>query len=298
MKRAIISDRTVNGIFYITIAFFALACVVPFLLILSVSLSNEHAVSLRGFSLIPMGLTLYTYTYLFINKGIVILEAYEITFAVLILGTLFSVFVTTCYSYAASFKKFRFANALSFIAWFTMIFNGGLLPWYILTTKYYHLKNNLFALFVPYAMNVFYMFVMRNFFKSISSEYVESAKIDGAGNLRIFATIVLPIAKVGLITITLFYALGYWNDFYLAFMLISKQRLYPMQMLLYAMESNIMYLANSNTGLAQHGASTMVIPLMTTRMAVACIAIGPIIIFYPFAQRYFVKGLTVGAIKG
>ncbi|MDF2926523.1 MAG: hypothetical protein K0R57_5437 [Paenibacillaceae bacterium] len=299
MRNSIASDKTIISLFYLFVAVFAVLCILPVVIAFSISISSEREVAINGFSLLPMKPTLYTYQYILQNKGLVLLNAYKITLFTVVAGTLFSLAVTTCYAYAAASKHFRFANALSFFAWFTMVFNGGMLPWYILVTKYYHLKNSLVALFVPYAINVFYMFIMKNIFKSISYEFVESAKIDGAGNFRIFFTIMLPLSRVGLVTIGLFYALLYWNDFYLSLMLISDQRLYPVQMLLYAMMSNIQFLASGSAAtLGLSGAQAVEIPLMTSRMAMTCLTIGPIILLYPFAQRYFVKGMLVGAIKG
>lgn len=299
MRKTLITDKAVVGIFYFIITVFALLCLIPILMAFSISISNEHEVAMKGFSLLPLKPTFYTYQYMLQNKGKVLLNAYGITIFVVIVGTLFSLAITTCYAYAAAARNFRFSNVLSFIAWFTMVFNGGLLPWYILVTRYYHLKNNLLALFVPYAMNVFYMFIMRNIFKSIPYELAESAKIDGAGDFKTFLIIMLPLAKVGLVTLALFYGLLYWNDFYLSLMLISNQRLNPVQLLLYAMMSNIQFLASgSASSLGLSGATAVEIPLMTSRMAMTCITIGPIILLYPFAQKYFVKGMIVGAVKG
>lgn len=269
-------------------------------MVVSASLSNDQQVALHGFSLLPRDITAYTYEFLFASKGSMLIKAYGITLFTVVVGTLFSLAVTVSYAYVASIKDFKYANTLSFIAWFTMVFSGGLLPWYILTTKYYHLHNNLWALFIPYAMNVFNMFLMRNFFKGIPQELAESAKIDGAGHFRIYFQIMIPLARVGIVTITLFYALSYWNDFFLSLMLVTDRDLYPVQLLLYNMMSNITFLTSgggSSDAYAQ-GASQVMIPTMTARMALTCITIGPIILVYPFAQRFFVKGITIGAVKG
>lgn len=299
MRKQIISDKYVVKSFHIWIAVFALLCILPFLTMISISFSSEREVAVNGFSILPVKPTISNYQYIFMNKGSMLINAYGITIFTAIIGTLFSLTVTTCYAYAASIRKFRFANTLSFIAWFTMIFNGGLLPWYILVTKYYHLKNTLFALFVPYGMNVFYMFILRNAFKAVPLELMESAKIDGAGNFRVFVSIMIPMAKVGIVTVTLFYVLLYWNDFFLPMMLISESRLYPMQMVLYAMESNIQFITSGSAkNIGSAGADAIEVPLITARMAMTCIAVAPILLFYPFAQKYFVKGMIVGAIKG
>lgn len=293
-------DRILLSVSYAAITLFSLACLIPFVMVISASLSNDQSVALNGFSLLPRGITTYTYEYLFDSKGAMLLKAYGITLFTVVVGTLFSVAVTVSYAYVASMKDFKYANTLSFIAWFTMVFSGGLLPWYILTTKYYYLHNNLWALFIPYAINVFNMFLMRNFFKGIPQELAESAKIDGAGHFRIYFSIMIPLAQVGIVTITLFYALSFWNDFFLSLMLITDRDLYPVQLLLYNMMSNISFLTSGGGGsdaFAQ-GSSQVIIPTMTARMALTCITIGPIILVYPFAQRFFVKGITIGAVKG
>ena len=148
---------------------------------------------------------------------------------------------------------------------------------------------------LPYCMNVFNMYLMRNFFKGLPYELVESAKIDGAGHFRILLQVILPLSKAGVVTIALFYALQYWNDFYLPLMLINKDNLFSIQYILYKMMSNIQYLASNPTGAM---ASHVILPTQTIKMAITCIAIGPIILCYPFIQKYFVKGVTVGALKG
>lgn len=294
-----LSDKILISTFYALITIFAVACLIPIWMAFSVSISNEHEVAMKGFSLLPMKPTLDNYKYMIENKGSMLLSSYGITLFTVIVGTLFSMIVTVTYAYAASTKSFRYSNVLSFIGWFTMVFNGGLLPWYILCTKYYGLQNNLFALFVPYAMNVFNMFLMRNYFKGIPNELIEAAKIDGANNFKTFIVVVLPLSKVGIVTIGLFYVLSYWNDFFLSLMLITTTKLYPVQLLLYNMMVNISFLTSGSAStIAGEAASHVTIPLMTARMVLTCLAIGPIILVYSFAQRYFVKGITIGAIKG
>ena len=206
--------------------------------------------------------------------------------------------ITTCYAYAVSQKKrvFKLANALSFFAWFTTIFSGGLLPWYILCTKYYGLHNNLFALFVPYGMNVFNMFILKSNFKALPEEVLEAARIDGASNGTIFIRIAIPMAKSAMVTIILFTVLLYWNDFTLPLYLTSSTKMFTVQRFLYNMMANISALL-SGMGDAST-TSHMVLPSNTAKMAMTVLTILPIAIAFPFAQKYFVKGMTVGAIKG
>ena len=170
-----------------------------------------------------------------------------------------------------------------------------MLPWYLVTTKYLGLKDSYLAMILPYAMNVFNMYLIRNFIKGLPYELIESAKIDGAGHFRILWKMILPLSKAGIVTITLFYALQYWNDFYLPLMLINDEKLYSIQYILYKMMANIQFLAaNPSSSMAAH----VTLPTQTIKMAITCIAIGPIILVYPFVQKHFVKGVTVGALKG
>jgi putative aldouronate transport system permease protein len=199
------------------------------------------------------------------------------------------------YAFVISVPGFKHANKFAFFAYFTMLFNGGMLPWYILCTRYYGLQNTLTGLIAPYAMNVFNMFLMRNYLRTIPSSIYESARIDGAGNTALFFKIIMPLSQIGLVTIALFYALSFWNDFYLPLMLLSRDNLDTLQYMLYRMMSNIQYLVtNANNSMA----SRIQPPLQTARMAMSVLAIGPIILVYPFVQKYFVKGIIIGAIKG
>lgn len=294
-KSSTAGDKITVTVFYALLAIFALFCVFPLVLAISGSFSSEADVTAYGFSLLPRRFSLETYRYVFENEGFMLLSAYKMTILTTVFGTLLSVFITTCYAYVVSIRDFKNRNKLAFFAYFTMLFNGGMLPWYLVCTQYLGLKNSLAALILPYSMNVFYMYLQRNFFQSIPYEITQSAQIDGAGHLRIFFQIILPLSKAGILTITLFFALQYWNDFYLPLMLIDDSDQYTIQYILYQMMSNVQYLAsNAGSNMADH----IIIPAQTIKMAITCIAIGPIVFLYPFVQKYFVKGVTVGAIKG
>ncbi len=295
MKRNIKSDKLLTGLFYILIGLFSVICLFPLVLALAGSLSTEQEIAVKGFSLLPRGFSLDTYRYIMNSQGGKIIGAYTMTILTTVIGTTISVIITTCFAYVVSIKEFRHANKLAFFAYFTMLFNGGMLPWYLVCTKYYHLDNTLLGLILPYSMNVFYMYLIRNFIKGLPGELMESAKIDGAGYFQIFYKIIMPLSKAGIVTITLFYALTFWNDFYLPLMLVDDSKYFTMQYILYKMNSNIQYLATNPNGL---GAAHIVLPTQTIKMAITCIAIGPIAFVYPFIQKYFVKGVTVGALKG
>ena len=185
-----------SPICYIIVGLVALSCFLPLWIAFVASVSDEAAVIEKGFSLWPRNFTLDTYKYILENKGVMLLRAYGMSFSATIIGTVYSTAVMSLFAYATAQKKenFRFAGALSFFGWFTMIFSGGLLPWYILCTKYYGLQNNIWALVLPYGMNVFYMFVLKSNFKAIPEELVEAAKIDGASDARVFFSIALPFS--------------------------------------------------------------------------------------------------------
>lgn len=296
MENASKSDKITNAIFVILIVVFSLFCLFPLVFALMGSLTSESEVVLNGFKLWPERLTLDTYRFTFSQKGHELFGAYFMTISVTVLGTAISMVITTCFSFAISMKDFRYANKFALYAYITMIFSGGMLPWYLVLTKYYGLKNSIWALTLPYGMNVFNMYLLRNFFKSIPWELVESSRIDGAGYFTIMARIYLPLSKAGLVTVGLFYALQFWNDFQLPLFLTSDSKYYTVQYILYKLVSDASYMANASSG--SLGASHITFPAQTLKMAVTIIAIGPIILLYPMIQKYFVKGVMVGALKG
>jgi len=283
---------------YVIVGIITVSCFLPLWISFVASISDETEIINKGFSLLPRKATLETYRFILDNKGKMLLRAYGVSFLTVLLGTVYSVTVMTLFAYATAQKKenFRFAQPLSFFAWFTMIFSGGLLPWYILCTKYYGLQNNIWALVLPYGMNVFYMFVLKSNFKAVPEELIEAGKIDGASDARIFFTIALPLSKVGLVSVILFMALQYWNDFYLSLYLITKTDLYTLQKLLYNMMANVSALLTNST--LQSAKDHIVLPTNTAKMAMTIFTVLPVLVFYPFAQKYFVKGVFVGSIKG
>ncbi|MEG1427080.1 MAG: carbohydrate ABC transporter permease [Oscillospiraceae bacterium] len=289
------SDRVLTVLFYIFLSLFSIMCLYPLVLAFSVAFSSEAAVATNGYSLIPQEPTIATFQYLLSQKMEIMVSAYGMTIMVTVFGTALSLLITLMYAFAISMPGFRHANVFSFFAYFTMLFSGGMLPWYILCTKYYHLSNSMWGLILPYGMNVFNMFLMRNYLKTIPAALYEAAHIDGAGHATVFFKITLPLSQVGLVTVGLFYGLSYWNDFYLPLMLITKDNLTTLQFLLYRMMGNLQFLVT-------HSSSSMAAqvtpPMQTAKMAMSVLAIGPIILLYPFVQKYFVKGITIGAIKG
>ena len=273
-------------------------CFLPVWIAVIASFSKEADILTNGYGLWPDNFTLSTYRFMFNEKGKMVLRASGVSIITTVCGTLYSMIIMTTFAYAASQRTevFPFARALSFLAWLTTVLSGGTLPWYILCTRYYGLQNNLWALFIPYGMSVFNMFLIRNAFKAVPSDLYEAAKIDGASNAKIFIQIAIPLSKVGLITVLLFTALRFWNDYYLCLYLTSTQKLQTLQKLLYGMVSDISMLLSDSQ--AAEVSMREMPPANTAKMAMMVLTAAPIMCFYPAVQKYFVKGITIGAVKG
>lgn len=284
------TNSAVALVCYVCVCIFALICLLPFLLVLSGSFSTESDILKNGFELFPRHATLAAYQ--FVLAGSRVYNAYKVTTFVTIVGTLYSLVLTAMFAYGISVKALRFRNVIAFFAYFTMLFSGGMVSFYILVTQVLHMGNTLLSLILPYGINTFNMLLMRNFFQSLPSSIMESAKIDGAGEMRVLFQIVLPLALPSVATIALFYSLQYWNDWWLGILFIDNNKLYPLQLLLRALLS-VLDAAKMNPH-----ENFLVTPTYSVRMATCLLTIGPILFVYPFIQRYFVKGLTVGGVKG
>jgi len=248
---------------YIAIAVFAIICLYPFVLVFTISFSREKLVAQNGFKIIPEQFSLDTYRYL-LMKGIDWLaRSYVITIIVTVLGTAASVIVTSMLAYTISLKKVKYRNKISFFWYFTTIFSAGLVPWYVICTSYYHLTNTLYALFLPYLVNVFFMIILRTFYDSIPDSIIESADIDGANDFYIYLRIIVPLSRTAVITVTLFYALMFWNDWYLSLMFIYERKMYPLQLQLF----NILNSVDSFTAQsAQSSGASIAIPAETLKI--------------------------------
>ena len=218
------------------------------------------------------------------------------TVAVTAIGTSIGLFLTAMTAYCLSRKDFKWRNHFSFYFFFTTLFSGGLVPWYLMIVNYLHMKDTVLALIVPMLLNVFYIIVMKSFMSNIPEAITESAKIDGAGDFLIFMRLILPLSKPALATIGLFLALGYWNDWYNALLFVSDDKLMPLQYYLYKMLGNMDGMRKAMMG--SGAVVTTSLPTEGLKMAMTIVASGPILIAYPFIQKYFVKGLTIGAVKG
>ncbi len=276
-------------------------CIVfPFLLILAVSISNEQDIALYGYQLIPKQIDFAAYKYLFKNPDS-ILHAYGVTIFVTVVGTVLSVFLMALIAYPLSKQNLKFKKGITFYIFFTMLFSGGLVPTYILNTQYLHLNDTIWIYILPSLINVWHVFLLRTFFKSIPDSIAESALLDGAGEYRIFLTMILPLSKPALATVALLGALTRWNDWFTAMLYISNDNLISLQYLLQRILLNIQLLQGlSASGNTVPGSilSMADLPSETVRMAMAIIAIGPMLLVFPFFQKYFVRGLTVGSVKG
>jgi putative aldouronate transport system permease protein len=288
-------DRILLAIAYLFMGLFALICLYPLILTLSVSLSSERDIALKGYAIVPQGFSLNTYIYIFAHSGQKILRSYGVTIFVTIVGTLGALLVTTMISFAISIKTLRYRNIIAFICNFTIIFSAGLIPWYIACVNYYHLRNSILALILPSIFSVWNMFLLRTYFSYIPPSLYEAAKIDGANYFRIYIKIALPLCKTGILTVGLMYALQYWNDWWNALMFISEKKLFPLQYYLYNILSNVNAISS---GVVPSGAAANIaLPAETVKMAVTVITIGPIIFLYPFVQRFFINGIMTGAVK-
>ncbi|WP_339318947.1 carbohydrate ABC transporter permease [Paenibacillus sp. FSL R10-2734] len=288
--------RMLHAIAYVVIIGLSVACLLPFLLIISASLTSNESIIRDGYHLIPKQFSLEGYKTVFIFPDEV-LRAYTVTIISTVVGTTLGLFFMTMAGYVLARKDFKYRNTFSFYIYFTTLFGGGLVPWYIMITKYLGLLDSYAVLVLPGLMTPFLIILMKNFIKSaVPEELFDSGKIDGAGDFRIYWQIVLKLSMPGIATVGLFLALYYWNDWFTSSLFINDTHKYQLQFYLY----NVI---NSAQFIAQMGAGTGVslateVPAESTKMAMAIVVTGPILFLYPFVQRYFVKGLTIGAVKG
>lgn len=282
-----------NIISYLSLTFIALLCLLPFIMLISGSFTSEQAIRFEGYSIFPREFTTEAYEMIF-KYPEKILKAYGVSIFITVIGTIAGLFFLTMTAYVISRKDFKYRNVISFYFYFTTLFNGGMVCTYIFYIQYLHLKDNLLALILP-MMNVFYLLIMRSFIAAIPVALIESAKIDGAGEFRIFIQIILPLLKSGLATIGLFIALGYWNDWYNAMLYLNSEEKYPLQYMLYNMLQKQEAMAQMAS---QVGRRVENLPTSGLKLAMAVVATGPIVLLYPFVQKYFVKGITIGSVKG
>lgn len=280
---------------YFLLILVALACVLPFFLVISVSLSSEASIVEYGYQLIPKEFSTAAYQYL-LKYPKQVLDAYKVTIIVSVVGTFISVLMMSGLAYPLSRQDFRWRGKLALFIYFTMLFNGGMVPTYIMISRYLHLKNTIFVLILPLLVNAWNVFLLRTFFQKMPVSLVESAKLDGANELYIFFKIALPLTKTGIATITIFMFLAYWNDWYLSMLYMSNDEIVSLQYMMYRILSNVEFLTKAGAvsgGMVDKSS----IPDVNIRMAICVIAAGPMIFLFSFFQKYFTKGIVVGAVK-
>ena len=289
------SQIVINIITYITVTIFCIICILPFWMIIASSFSTEDAIRRTGFTLWPTDSSTYSYELLFRSPDQMI-GAYIVTILLALIGTGVGLFIIAMTGYALQRRDFPLRNGIMFYIYFTSLFSAGLVPFYLLIVQTLNLRDTYWAILLPLLMSPWLIVLMKNFVKSIPFAITESGKIDGANDFKIFYALILPSLKPALATIGLFLALGYWNEWYYSSLFLTSQTTYrPLQFHLYNVINKVASLKNSVAG------SNVVIsdlPGETLKMATAVVATGPIILLYPFVQKYFVAGLTVGAVKG
>jgi putative aldouronate transport system permease protein len=289
-----------NVILNLIFIFMMLACILPIVIVISVSLSSETTILREGYGLLPKDFSLETYRFVMKNPK-VIFSAYKVTTICTILATIFCVINVSLFAYPLSRPDFKFKTEVTFFMFFTMLFGGGLVSYYIMMTGFLRLRDSIFAMILPYSFNAFWVIVMRTFFKTqVPDSIIESARIDGAGEWRTLIQIVLPISLPGLATIALFTALAVWNEFMNCILFIDDVNLHNLQTMIYRALTSARMLREIAATMGSSDALLEVrnLPNETFRMALSVITIGPIVLVYPFFQRYFIKGLTIGSIKG
>ncbi len=282
----------------IILMIFAVLAIVPFLILLASSFTEESTLIKYGYSLLPRKFSAYAYYYLFQSNGAKVLRSYGITFAVTIIGTVISLLIGPMLGWVLSRKDYPHRKLLTFMVFFTMLFNGGIVPSYIMYTQLFHLKNSFWALIFPtLIVNGFYIMLYKNNFASnIHPALVEAAKIDGAGELYIYFKVVLPLSKPILATVGLMVGLGYWNDWTNGLYYITDTDLYSLQQLLKSIIDNINNL-NALASSADVASVVSKMPGTSIRMAMAVIGVIPIMVLYPFFQKAFIAGIALGGVK-
>lgn len=289
------SDLILKIVSYVVVTLFALFCLLPFVMMISASFSTEAEIRRTGFGLLPKEFTLTAYQFIF-NAPRQIIGSYIVTITMTVGGTAIGLFLIAMTGYALHRRDFPFRGHISFFIYFTTLFSAGLAPTFLWIARDLGLRGNYLAVFLQLLMTPWLIILMKNFMRTVPYEIIESGKVDGAGDFRIFAQLCLPIMKPALATVGLFLALGYWNEWYLSSIYLgSTVEFKPLQYLLYNVINTANALRNSMAGA---NVSITDLPSNTLKMASAVVATGPILLLYPFIQKYFVSGITIGAVKG
>ena len=278
---------------YIILTLTAIICTLPFVMVVTGSFSLNSDIVRYGYLLLPRTWTLDAYVAIF-RFPQAILRSYGVSITVTVVGTLLGLIIMSMAGYALQRRGLRHANKITFFIYFTTLFSGGMVPWYMLITGM-GMKDSLWALILPSMCSSFYILLMRNFMRQLPESLLESAKIDGAGDFRIFWRIVIPLSTPVIATIGLFLGLSYWNNWYNASLFIKDVTKWPLQYRLYSILSEQMSVISMG---AENASSGLSAPTESVKLANAVLSTGPILLLYPFLQRYFVQGITIGAVKG
>lgn len=286
-------ERLFLVLMYAVLIAFALFCFIPFWIVFVNSFADESLLQTAGYQLLPDKFSLQAYEFLLSGKQV--FRSYGITIMVTAVGTAMGVLVTAAYAYTLSHRRVKYRNILSFLTFLTMLFGAGLVGFYMLIANWLHLKDSIWALILPYLLNPFYAFILISFYRTLPYELNEAATVDGANDFSIFFRIIWPISLPAIATVSLFYALQYWNDWYLSLLFIDNYKMLPLQMMIRQLMSNLNVMAYVSGSQTQYNA---VVPTYGMQLAIVCVTIGPIVFVYPFIQRFFIKGLTLGSVKG
>ena len=277
----------------------SLLFIIPFVLIISASLTKESVLLEKGYKLIPSVFSGDAYKYVFRSPKQLI-TSYEVTIIFSFTATFFGVIIMAMMAYPLSRSSYKYRKGLTFFIFFTMLFSGGLVPTYIWITRYLHLGDTIWVYILPCLVNAFHVIIIRTFFQGLPPSLVESAKIDGAREIQIFFKIIIPLSKPVIATISLLMLLGRWNDWNTALIYIKSKNLYSLQYLLQKILREVQFVKDmaQSSPVAGMDLDLTNIPSETIRFAMCIVAAGPMLIVFPFFQKYFAKGLTVGAVKG
>lgn len=289
-----------QSILHIILFLFSIACIIPFIFSIIISLTDELALAKNGYSFFPEIMSVDAYNYI-LKNGEMLGNSYLVSIFVTLVGTILALFVTSMYAYVLFRKEYRFRKFFTFYAFFTMIFGGGLVPFYITMTQFLNLRDSIWALVVPGMLSAFNIIILRTFFtSSVHTALIDATKIDGCGEFKTFRLIVLPLCLPGIATIGLFSALFYWNDWFNALLFIDNPNLIPLQYLLMRIQNNMDFVIQNARRLTASQASDALasLPRESARMVMVVLVVLPIACAYPFFQKYFIKGLTIGGVKG
>ncbi|MEK8212034.1 carbohydrate ABC transporter permease [Paenibacillus sp. FSL L8-0463] len=292
MKQTL-SDRLFSVFAYAVLILFTLFCILPFLLMVIGSFTEESELIVNGYTLFPKSFSVAAYRALLHSDALY--NGYGITIIITVAGTITALCISAMLAYSLANKRNVLQTPFLLFCYLPMLFSGGIIPFYIVVSQWLHLQNTIWALILPLLCQPFLVFLLVSFFRTVPEELEEAARIDGANEMRVFFQIILPISKPILASVGLFYALYYWNDWYMGLMFIDNEKLFPLQLILRRMVSNMEAAKNL---IPASAAISTVAPTYGVRMATTVLTIGPIILLYPMLQKYFVKGLTVGAVKG